>query len=60
LSREAGLFRVDFGLVDQHDGNVVFDRIDAAALRAFEPGLVGGRGYGDLADRADEDFQQDL
>jgi len=48
----------DYGLVNEHDGDVIADGIDAAAADAFEPGGVGGESYLRFAGGADQDFEQ--
>ena len=51
------LLRLDRGLIDQHDGNVVFHRIDAAALRAFQALGILAVLESLLARWANQDFQ---
>jgi hypothetical protein len=46
--------------IDQHDGNVIADRINAFALNAFEAILVLEQFNGSLAQRTNEDFEQIL
>jgi hypothetical protein len=54
------LLGVDGGLVDQHDRDVVLDRIDPAALVAFEALAVVDEPDGGLAVGTREDFEQFL
>src|SRR5262249_19051071 len=49
---------LDGRLVDQHDGNVVLDRVNALARRALEGGPVSDRRHGRLALRARENLEQ--
>jgi methylenetetrahydrofolate dehydrogenase (NADP+)/methenyltetrahydrofolate cyclohydrolase len=55
-----GLCRVDFGGVDEHDGNVVLNGVDAAAFTAFEARVVVDQSHRLLADRADEHLEEVL
>jgi hypothetical protein len=52
-----GLF-FDLRLVDQHDGDVVANRVHAMALNAFQAALVGLEFDCGLTKRAHEDFEQ--
>ena len=49
---------LDFGFVDQHHRDVVFNRVNAMALNAFKAAAVGLQLDGRLAERADEYFQK--
>ena len=51
---------VDGGFVDEHDGDVVADGVDAAAVRALESILLRGQGDRRLAQGADEFFEEIL
>ena len=46
--------------VDEHNGNVVTDGVDAFALHALEAAAIGFKVERCLAKRADEDLQQIL
>src|ERR1700693_2854477 len=52
------LFGFDAGFVEQHDGDVVADRIDAAAGGALQSLLVGRRFDRRLALRANQNIEQ--
>ena len=57
LSATAAL-RLDRGLVDQHDGDVVFDRIDAVTLGTLQAFGVLAILERLLAGRTNQNFQQ--
>jgi hypothetical protein len=48
----------DFGLVHQHDGNVVANGVHAVAFDAFQTALVRLQIDHSLANGADKDFQE--
>lgn len=48
----------DARFVDEHDGDVVADRVDALALDALQPGAARLQFQRSLAQRADQDFQK--
>src|SRR3954465_13545510 len=47
----------DMGLINQHDGYIVTDRVNPLALHAFKPGLLMHELQGSLAQGTDEDVQ---
>jgi len=64
LCREVGLSAdsggVDFGSIDEHDGDIVLNGVNAAAVAAFEALAVLMRHNWQLANRADQDVEQIL
>ena len=48
----------DLRLVHQHDRDLIADRVDAVALDAFEPAVIGLQLDHGLANGAHENFQQ--
>jgi hypothetical protein len=54
----SGSFGSDRGFFGKHDGDVVFDGVDAAAGAALEAGAVGERIDGSFADGADENVEE--
>jgi hypothetical protein len=48
----------DGGFVDEHDGDVIFDAVDAVAIRAFQGFRILAVLEGLFAGGADEDFQK--
>jgi hypothetical protein len=54
----APLLALHLRLVDEHDGNVVLDRIHPVALGALEPGAVVHEADRLQAFRADENLEQ--
>jgi hypothetical protein len=48
----------DGGFVDEHDGNVVFNPVDAVAIRAFEGFGILAMFEGLFAGRTDQDVEQ--
>jgi len=52
--------RFDRGFVDQHDGNVVFYRVDAAALRALQALRILPIFKGHFAGWTNQDFEKIL
>lgn len=55
---EVILLRLDRGLIDQHDGDVVLYRIDAVALLALQAFRVGTILEFLLAGGTDQNFQE--
>jgi hypothetical protein len=49
---------VDSGFVNEHYGNVVFDRVDTLARRAFQGGAIFDERDGCFAVRAGENLEQ--
>lgn len=49
---------LDGGLVDQHDGDVVFDRVDSMALLALQALGAGAVFEFGFAGRTHEDFEE--
>ena len=58
LALRSGSFGSDRGFFGKHDGDVVFDGVDAAAGAALEAGGVGEWIDGSFAERADEDGEE--
>jgi hypothetical protein len=58
-SRKEQKRRLFFNLrfINQHDGDIIFDRIDALALNTFEPIPIRGQFNSLLTQRANKDFQ---
>jgi len=50
----------DGGGVDEHDRNVVLDRVDATAFAAFQAGSVGVQSHRFLANRANQHIEKIL
>jgi hypothetical protein len=50
------LFNLRF--INQHDRDIIFDWVNALALNAFEPSLIGCQFNSLLTQRANQDFQQ--
>jgi len=46
------------GLIDQHDGNIIPDRIEAMTLQAAQTAAIGFEFQVSPAGRADEDLEQ--
>ena len=59
LGRGASI-RIDHSLIDQHDGNFVTNRVDAAALGTFKALALVFQGERFLADGTDQDVEQVL
>jgi hypothetical protein len=56
--RKLGGLRLDYRFVYQHDGNVVFDAVDAVALAAFQAFGVLAMVEGLLAFRTDQHLEE--
>lgn len=54
----AGFLGLDRGFFDQHDRDVVLDRVDAPARIALESGAIMHRTNGRLTLGADQDFEK--
>jgi hypothetical protein len=60
LARKSGSGGVDFGSIDEHDGDIVLNGVNAAAVAAFETFSVLMRDHRQFANRADQDVKQIL
>ncbi len=56
--KDTAALRLDRGLIDQHDRDIVLDRIDAVALGALQTLGILSVLERLLAGRADQDFEQ--
>ncbi|HTR24546.1 MAG TPA: hypothetical protein VMI10_11230 [Terriglobales bacterium] len=58
LAKQSRISGFDFGGIDEHNRNVILDRIKAVALLAFQATSVGLKNDLSFADRADEDIEK--